>query len=80
MPLRVETEVHPLRELRWARDLTQERLATLAGVSTRTINNIESGRMLPRIDTRRRLLDVLGQSFVGHRKVFGKLPQELWSQ
>jgi putative transcriptional regulator len=36
-----------LRELRSGRALTQEGLATLAGVSRQTINSIETGRFEP---------------------------------
>jgi transcriptional regulator with XRE-family HTH domain len=42
------------------RDLTQEDLALAAGISTRTLHNLETGASAIRIDTLLRVLQVLG--------------------
>lgn len=39
-----------LKELRQARNLTEEQLAELAGVSIKTYKNYEAGKTVPRID------------------------------
>jgi predicted ATPase/transcriptional regulator with XRE-family HTH domain len=50
-----------LRRHRWAKRLTQERLAELAGLSGRGINDLERGeRRSPRFDTVERLAEALG--------------------
>jgi transcriptional regulator with XRE-family HTH domain len=49
-----------LRARRTVALLTQEGLADQAGVSVRTVRNLESGSVAPRTDTARRLADALG--------------------
>lgn len=49
-----------LREARLAAHLSQRQLAARAGVPQSTVARIESGRMMPRVDTLDRLLRGLG--------------------
>lgn len=63
-----------LAKLREDRLITQRALAKKAKVALRTIVNIETGGMSPRVETRRRLLRALGLPFKGHRTIFGALP------
>lgn len=49
-----------LREARAERDLTQADLATLAGVSRKTINTVENGVFIPSTVLALRLAAVLG--------------------
>ncbi len=49
----------PLRMIRRRRLHTQKTLAAAAGVTIRTITEIEAGRSRPRIETIRKLCDVL---------------------
>ncbi|GBL21053.1 hypothetical protein EMGBS4_11130 [Acidimicrobiaceae bacterium] len=48
-----------LRKLRIAADLSQDNLATLAGIDRKTINRIENGHFSPTLDTITRLCVVL---------------------
>ncbi|MCS7141963.1 MAG: CBS domain-containing protein [Candidatus Nitrosocaldus sp.] len=48
-----------IKQARIRLGLTQRRLATLAGVSTSMINQIESGRCKPSYDTAKRIFEVL---------------------
>lgn len=48
-----------LRKLRRSKDLTQEQLAYMVGVSTEFISNIERGRNAPSFDTLERLATTL---------------------
>lgn len=74
MSLKITDIPLALRDLRGAQLLTQTQLARRAGVSLRTIVNIERKHHQPRMRTRRNLLRALGVSFELHTKVFGKLP------
>lgn len=65
-----------LRELRRHRGWTQEKLAMMADVSTRTVWAIEAGRTRPRMEIRQRILRELGRPLSDHRDVFGPLPKE----
>lgn len=49
----------PLRLVRRRRLYTQKTLAAAAGVTIRTITEIEAGRSRPRIETIRKICDVL---------------------
>jgi transcriptional regulator with XRE-family HTH domain len=49
-----------LREVRRSKLISIEGLAEAAGVSTKTIVEIEHGRSLPRLQTIRKLSDALG--------------------
>src|SRR5271167_4272451 len=49
-----------LRQFRVAGGLTQEALADRSGVSARTIQDVERGLRIPRVDTVRRLSIALG--------------------
>jgi y4mF family transcriptional regulator len=49
-----------VREARKALGLRQDELAVAAGVSTRSIHQIEHGKPTSRLDTLSRVLDVLG--------------------
>jgi transcriptional regulator with XRE-family HTH domain len=49
-----------IRELRLARGLSQETLARMALISTRTLVRIENRQHHPRPDTLRRIADALG--------------------
>jgi transcriptional regulator with XRE-family HTH domain len=51
-----------VRAARQRKDLSQEALARLVNVSTRTIANIEAGVNLPRLETARALADALDVS------------------
>ena len=50
-----------LKENRIKADLTQENLATLAGIDRKTINRIENGHFSPSVDTMTRVAFVLGK-------------------
>lgn len=49
-----------IRQARMRLGITQRKLATLTGISTSMINQIESGRCKPSYDTARRIFEVLG--------------------
>lgn len=49
-----------LKELRQARNLTQEQLAELIEVHPKTYRNYESGKTMPRISVIRKLVLALG--------------------
>lgn len=49
-----------VREARKEQDIRQDELAIAAGVSTRTVHQIEHGKPTGRLDTLARVLDVLG--------------------
>ncbi len=49
-----------LREARAARVLTIRELAALAGVSTRTIVQVEAGQIVPRFATLKKIASALG--------------------
>lgn len=49
----------PLREVRRRRLFTIKGLAELADISTKTVVDIEHGRQTPRLDTIRKISDVL---------------------
>jgi transcriptional regulator with XRE-family HTH domain len=48
-----------LKELRLARNLTQEQLAELIGISIKAYRNYESGKTVPRIPVIRKLVIAL---------------------
>lgn len=62
--------MHPLRKLRHDRLLTQQELASSAGIALRTVNSTERGETVPKFRTRQKLLRVLLVPFDQHRKVF----------
>lgn len=49
-----------IKQARIRLGITQKRLASLAGVSTSMINQIESGRCKPSYETARRIFEILG--------------------
>ncbi len=49
-----------LKDLRIAKDLTQQKVAKLAGVDVTTINKIELGGRRPSPDTAKAIAEVLG--------------------
>lgn len=49
-----------LRELRYAKSMSIESLAKAAGVSNKTISDIENGKVHPKFRTMRRLCAALG--------------------
>jgi transcriptional regulator with XRE-family HTH domain len=51
-----------LQEARWRVGLTQEELAGMSGLSSRTISDIERGRAIPRASTIRLVAQTLGLS------------------
>lgn len=53
-----------VREEREARQLSQEKLAAAAGLSSRTVLNIEQGSHSPTMDTLRQLSEALEVSLV----------------
>ncbi|MFG1523144.1 helix-turn-helix domain-containing protein [Halobacteriovorax sp. ZH1_bin.1] len=54
-----------IKELREARDLTQEELAKFAGVTFATVNRIEQGSANPTLDTIAKILKVFGLEITG---------------
>jgi len=65
--------MHKLKELRIERKWTQAELAERAGLAHNTVVRAEKG--LPvRVDTRRKLLTVLGVPYSEHAAIFGPLP------
>lgn len=58
-----------LQEARWKAGPTQEELALMSGVSTRSISDIERGRAIPRATTARLLADTLGMGRAGTEKL-----------
>jgi len=58
----VEELSNTLKVHRAMRDLTQARLAELAGVTRKSVNAIEAGRMVPSVLLALRLARVLGVS------------------
>lgn len=67
--------MHPLREMRKAKHLTQREFAALSGVSRETIINTERGYLRPYMVTRGRMLRALGRPIAEHRAIFGPLPR-----
>ena len=53
--------IDSIRQMRQKVGITQKRLATLAGVSTSMINQIESGRSRPSYETAKRIFDMLSR-------------------
>lgn len=53
------TDLPTLRTIRRARLLTQQQLATAAGMSVAGVANIEAGRSRPTLTTIRKIADVL---------------------
>lgn len=53
-----------LRQRREQLGVTQEYLAELSGVGLRTIKSFESGKANPRLETMKKLSDVLGMELV----------------
>lgn len=51
---------HAVRRRRLRENMTQQDLASAAGLSQRTVSLIENGRQAPRIKTLKRLAEVLG--------------------
>lgn len=49
-----------IRQIRLARDMTQQQLATAAGMSTRQLGVIENGKNAPQMATLRRIAEALG--------------------
>lgn len=58
--LRYYTRMDLLFKLRRARGLTQDQLARESGVGKKTIQRIELGRVVPKLDTAKSLADALG--------------------
>jgi predicted transcriptional regulator len=54
-------KLEEIRRIRLRLGLTQRKLASLVGVSTSLINQIESGRSKPSYDTARRIFEVLNR-------------------
>lgn len=52
-------DMHPVRRARLAQNLTREGLAWKAGVTVRTVERIEAGRVMPHLVTRRAIAVVL---------------------
>ena len=50
-----------IKDARLRADLSQEKLATMAGIDRKTINRIENGHFSPNIDTMTRVALVLGE-------------------
>ena len=60
-PANASAEIaHAVRDARRAEGLRQEELALAAGVSTKTLHNLEGGTSGLRVDTLLRILQVLG--------------------
>jgi len=60
-PANASAEIaHAVRDARRAQGLRQEELALAAGVSTKTLHNLEGGTSGLRVDTLLRILQVLG--------------------
>jgi putative transcriptional regulator len=55
-----DTLVNHIKALRTRRNLTQEQLAELAGVTRKTINTIETGRFVPSTTLALKLAQVFG--------------------
>lgn len=53
-----------IRKRRKSLGVNQDSAAELAGVSTHTLSNIESGQANPTLEVLERVLDVLGLEFV----------------
>ncbi len=53
-----------LRQRREQLGVTQEYLAELSGVGLRTIKSFESGKANPRLETMKKLSDVLGMELI----------------
>lgn len=49
-----------IREIRDARGLTQLRVAVDAGITPTALARIEAGKAMPKLDTAKKLADVLG--------------------
>ena len=49
-----------IKELREGRSLTTNELGKLAGIARQTVENIENGRVSPRIDTLEKIFSALG--------------------
>ena len=49
-----------VRELREKRSLTTNELGKLAGITRQTVENIENGRVSPRLDTLEKIFQALG--------------------
>ena len=64
------TVANLVRFYREERGFTQARLAARSGVSLRTIRNVESGTMEPRMDSKRKILLALGLRFEDSHRVF----------
>ncbi|MDD4157330.1 MAG: helix-turn-helix transcriptional regulator [Candidatus Cloacimonetes bacterium] len=52
--------INKIKEFRKVKNLTQNDLAEYLGVTRKTINQIESGNVLPKIDTAYKLSIILG--------------------
>lgn len=76
----VQMDLERIRNRREALCMTQDELAAKAGVSVRTIYNIEhmgakKNPRTPRLPTRKRILEVLDIPVTEHYVIFGPLPR-----
>lgn len=60
MPLKMEKIGHKIKTTRKELGLTQSQLAGFAGVSLRSLKEIESGRSNPTIEQLSKILDIMG--------------------
>ena len=63
------------KDIREAQLMSKAELARKAGLSTLTIDRVESGRPC-RLDTKRKILLALGLKVVDKDRVFGSAPEE----
>src|SRR3954451_25051244 len=59
-PFRMLPRLEYIKQARIRIGITQRKLATLTGISTSMINQIESGRCKPSYETARKIFEILG--------------------